>query len=654
MIHVLIIVPYPELFEKMSQILGMPKYKDTLDATVQLVNASKVEQVNSSGYDLIIARGYSAITLARTQSLPVLPLPITTLDILHAIMQCRNTIIPHPRKIGCIGLIDDWRYLNTLTDVLNIPIYVSVADSYQDLGPCIDLAVENGCDAIIGGYSAFLLAQEREIPSFFIHTGEEAIMQVLDNAIHVIEAANAQQLHTEMYKTVIQAATNAILYVDHQEMIVLENPHALTLTQKKSLRTRPLEHVLPLMYPSCHQVFQNGKAIFNEILRLYDHTISADYIPIQIRNQVDGVLISFQDITQIQKQEATIRKSLSEKGLLAKYSFSNIIHKSSIMNETIEKARRYAATSSNIMLLGESGTGKELFAQSIHNCSQRKDGPFVAINCAALPENLLESELFGYAQGTFTGANKGGKTGLFELAHGGTLFLDEISEVSINMQSKLLRVLQEHEIRRIGDDKVISINVRIICATNQNLKKLVSEGRFRQDLLYRLDVLRIFLPPLRRRDHDVLLIFDNMLQDNYSGTDISVPDLTPDAQNLLLQTPFPGNIRELRNVAERISILHTSPEPIDTEELKMALEPEDIDLESESYRINSHTPAILASPVSDEMSKIQQALKECNGNQTKAAKMLGIDRSTLWRKLKKYHAQEQSGQAHFNSPSPHS
>lgn len=306
------------------------------------------------------------------------------------------------------------------------------------------------------------------------------------------------------------------------------------------------------------------------------------------------------------------------------------------MNTTIEKARRFAETSSNIMLLGESGTGKELFAQSIHNCSKRKDGPFVAINCAALPENLLESELFGYVQGAFTGTNKGGKIGLFELAHGGTLFLDEISEVSINVQSKLLRVLQEREVRRIGDDKVISVDVRIICATNQNLKKLIVEGRFRQDLLYRLDVLRVFLPPLRRREKDVLLIFSSLLRHYLPDNVEELPPLTPEAQELLLFTPFPGNVRELRNVAERVSVLHNFPDAITADELTMALYPEDIDSDDHNAFFDAPAAPVTPSHASSEAQAIQDALKECNGNQTKAARLLGIDRSTLWRKLKKY------------------
>ena len=539
MIHVLIIVPYPELVDKTCKILDIPKYKDAIDATIQLMTVDKVDQVISSGYDLIIARGYTAVTLSQKQNVPILPLPITTLDILHAIIDCRDTLTPTPRKIGCVGRGNEFESLNSLTDVLNIPIYISTTSTYMGVEQCLQNAIDHGCDAIVGGYSAFLAAQDKDIPGFFVRTGEEAITQVLDDAIRIIEASSMQQFRNEIYKTVIRSSTNAILYVDNQERIIIENQQALSLIRKKTLKTRSLQQMLPFM-------------------------------------------------------DATYREVLS------------------------------------------SGTGKELFAQSIHNYSKRKDGPFVAINCAALPENLLESELFGYVQGAFTGTNKGGKIGLFELAHGGTLFLDEISEVSINVQSKLLRVLQEREVRRIGDDKVISVDVRIICATNQNLKKLIVEGRFRQDLLYRLDVLRVFLPPLRRREKDVLLIFSSLLRHYLPDNVEELPPLTPEAQELLLFTPFPGNVRELRNVAERVSVLHNFPDAITADELTMALYPEDIDSDDHNAFFDAPAAPVTPSHASSEAQAIQDALKECNGNQTKAARLLGIDRSTLWRKLKKY------------------
>ena len=209
-----------------------------------------------------------------------------------------------------------------------------------------------------------------------------------------------------------------------------------------------------------------------------------DSHPVIINSRITGIVVTFQDVTQIQQVEIQIRKEMTDKGLNAHYHFNDIIHDSPEIDYVIEKAKKFASVSSNILIEGETGTGKELFAQSIHNASTRCNGPFVAVNCAALPENLLESELFGYVEGAFTGTAKGGKTGLFELAHKGTLFLDEISEIPLSIQGKLLRVLQEHEVRRVGGDRVISVDVRIIAATNHSLSRITEQGRFRLSLIH--------------------------------------------------------------------------------------------------------------------------------------------------------------------------
>lgn len=281
---------------------------------------------------------------------------------------------------------------------------------------------------------------------------------------------------------------------------------------------------------------------------------------------------------------------------------------------------------------GQTGTGKELFAQSIHNASNRKSGPFVAINCAALPENLLESELFGYVEGAFTGTVKGGKMGLFEQAHGGTLFLDEIGEISMAIQTKLLRALQEREIRRIGDNKVISVDVRIVSATNKSIHKLAEQGLFRRDLAYRLDVLRIFLPPLRKRGEDISLLFLRLLQQLGREQNCPVPRVEAADLKILREHSFLGNVRELQNVAERVWALRNGGR-ITARELAAAMEPPDLEMDADTGK---EREKVLEEGLPDERAMIQQALALCRGNQTKAAKMLGIDRSTLWRKMKKY------------------
>ena len=266
-----------------------------------------------------------------------------------------------------------------------------------------------------------------------------------------------------------------------------------------------------------------------------------------------GTVVSLLNAAQIQTTEDQLRKKLHYKGHKAKYTFGDIITRSPRMIACIQEAKAFAQTDSNIVVVGETGTGKELLSQSIHAWSRRSQNNFVAINCAALPENLLESELFGYEEGAFTGARKGGKPGLFEFAHGGTLFLDEVEGMSTALQCKLLRVLQEREIMRVGGNRIISVDVRIVAATNEDLERRVEEGSFRRDLYYRLNTLPVLIPPLREREGDLLLLIDHFCRN--IGASFT---LSPELERLLLAHQWRGNIRELRNVVEYFSYLgHT-------------------------------------------------------------------------------------------------
>ncbi|MDQ0338134.1 PAS domain S-box-containing protein [Caldalkalibacillus uzonensis] len=267
---------------------------------------------------------------------------------------------------------------------------------------------------------------------------------------------------------------------------------------------------------------------------------------IEIGQGKQGVMTVFQDVTKIQKLEQDLRKELQEKGLSAQYSLKHIIGKSKPLEETIKILKKIAKTDRTVLIVGESGTGKELFAHSIHNLSNRRNGPFLPVNFAGLPESLAESELFGYEDGAFTGAKKGGKPGLFELAHNGTIFLDEIGDASPSLQALLLRVLQEQQVMRVGGHRVIPVNVRVIAATNQNLKEMVEQGWFRKDLYYRLFVLPLRVPPLRERKEDIPLLIDHFIKE-YCSTQVH---LEQDVMDKLINYNWPGNIRELISVVQ--------------------------------------------------------------------------------------------------------
>lgn len=265
---------------------------------------------------------------------------------------------------------------------------------------------------------------------------------------------------------------------------------------------------------------------------------------VEYEKDVFQYLFFFTDVTYVHTLENSARKRSKEQGFIAKYKCEDIIHKSDVISECIERLRIFAKSDKTVLIIGESGTGKELFAQSLHNLSERRNCPFVAVNCAALPENLLESELFGYEKGAFTGARREGKAGLFELACGGTLFLDEVGDMPLNLQTKLLRILQERQVMRIGGDLVINVDVRIVAATNQNLIKQMNGGGFRRDLYYRLSVLPLEIPALRYRREDIMSLFCY-----FANGDPGKP-VRQDVEEALLNYDWPGNVRELENVAE--------------------------------------------------------------------------------------------------------
>jgi len=290
----------------------------------------------------------------------------------------------------------------------------------------------------------------------------------------------------------------------------------------------------------------------SKFIRIHEENYTVEKNNVMLMDQIVGYSIILRNEKDIRDLEISLKNHLVKKGLFAKYTFDNIMHKSNKMIQLIKLSKKAALTDYTISIQGESGTGKELLAQSIHNFSHRKDMPFVAVNCAALPETLLESELFGYEGGSFTGARKSGKIGLFEQANTGTLFLDEIGDISSNLQSQLLRVIQEKQIMRIGSDRLINIDVRIIVATNKNLEEEVQKRNFRNDLFYRLNVIPIEIPSLRERKEDIVLLLENFLGETYSN-------ITDEEKNAILSYNWPGNVRELESATKYYKTLDEFP-----------------------------------------------------------------------------------------------
>lgn len=371
---------------------------------------------------------------------------------------------------------------------------------------------------------------------------------------------------------------------------------------------------------------------------LKDGELVAGFIHVFIRGMKSAVDFSSKVnsmLNQIEYYQEELRKIRG-----AKYSIDNIVGNSLEIRKMKDIIINAARSNSTVLIEGETGTGKELVAHSIHDLSMRSSAPFIKVNCAAIPSNLLESEFFGYEEGAFTGAKKGGKEGRFEMAKGGSLFFDEINQMPLVLQPKLLRALQEKEIERVGGKESIPIDVRIIVASNVSLEKMVKENKFRSDLFYRLNVIKIVIPPLRKRKEDIPLIVDNLLDKLNFQLGMSVPSISHEAKMKLKEYDWPGNIRELQNVVERAMNMswgevlewkHFSP----YFENKRLRKNHKININNE---LSTNENEFLIKDMKDRLEKetIIQALSKCNNNKTQAANMLGISRTLLYKKMEKY------------------
>ena len=347
-------------------------------------------------------------------------------------------------------------------------------------------------------------------------------------------------------EVILDTVDQAIVAIDESHKIVVINPVAeKTLgLNKNHVLDKLIKNVLPQIdFLSC---FESREGKLNEIKQIKNNYFLVTTNPIIEGENVIGVVVTFQPVDKVKEMELKVRRELKNKGNISKYYFKEIVGDSEAINTTITLAKKFSLTELTVLLEGESGTGKELFAQAIHNHSSRKNGSFVALNFAALPESLVESELFGYEEGSFTGAKRGGKAGLFEEAHQGTIFLDEIGDAPLDVQKKLLRVLEEREVRRVGSSFVTSVDVRVIAATNRSLDSLVKRKEFRKDLFYRLCTLPIYIPPLHRRRGDVFLLITHFAENFYQRELLMGADL----EEYFVNYAWPGNIRELQNLVK--------------------------------------------------------------------------------------------------------
>jgi len=501
------------------------------------------------GAEVIVSRGGTAAYIMEHTDVPVVEIQVTALDILQAVQKTGLD----PSLIGIAGSHNIIYECESLYDFLGIELrQIAISDDNDYTG--MRQAVKDGIISLAGDAVAIKFAHSVGMSGVLIESGKASIYKAIREAESVVRVRRREQSRAELLRTIIDASTDGIVAIDESARIALFNKGAEELFHvgRNQARGLLISDILP--NSGLPDVLLTGAEEIGEVQIIDAKQIATKRIPIKTNNEIVGVVATFQEVSQLQNYEQSVRQKLHKKGLVAKSHLNQIIGEAPALKRVKELARTYATSNSTVLITGESGTGKELFAQSIHNLSSRRNAPFVAVNCAALPENLLESELFGYEEGAFSGAKRGGKMGLAELAHGGTFFLDEIGEMPLPLQARILRMIQEKEVMRLGGHKVIPVDVRIICATNQDLTKLVANRNFREDLYYRLAVLPLHLPPLRDHPEDITQLANHCLP-KFSSGKTPQKTISPDAVRLLQNHVWPGNVREFSNTMERLALL---------------------------------------------------------------------------------------------------
>lgn len=629
-----IISPYPEFTNMAHQLardmnLDVIVYEEILDKAINIVR----EWEKEGKVEIIIARGGTAATLKKLVTIPVVAVEITSFDIAEAIYRAKSM---GPR----IALLDFERMpqrfdYNRIAEIVGVEFKTFLYRNEEQLDEILQQISRQKIDvAVCTEVCVFRKTEEFGLNSVLVYNNREFIYDAMKKAWDISRVRLRDLRLCRSLQTILDNAYDGILAVE-KDKVTIFNPVAEKTTGMKAVDVlgKPISEMCRIN-ATCRALYGDGKNVNGQILYLGDLPLVVNRVTVKLGRNNYGVIVTFQAADKIRRMEAKIRQELNNKGLVAKFRFSDIIGRSIMIQETIREARQYARSDAVVLITGESGTGKELFAQSMHNESNRREGPFVAVNCAALPENLLESELFGYDDGAFTGARKGGKQGLFSLAHGGTIFLDEIGELSLNLQAKLLRVLQEKVVMPVGGQKVIPVDVRVISATNQNLITAINEGRFRADLYFRLNVLNLHVPPLRERLEDVPELFRYFLERLAGPDSMKSFNISDDLLEALKNYMWPGNVRELEGFVERYVALGEENIRTHTTFYKLLYKLTD-GAAFALIRDNSNQLTIeLGSLPYMEKQIITQAFKLIRGSRSEMAKILGISRTTLWKKLK--------------------
>ncbi len=609
------------------------------EQAVARIQAMQANQV----VDVVVSAGSNGGYLRQHLDVPVVLVKVGGFDVMRALAQARQRS-PHVALVSFDpGDERTQADLAALADLTDWPLVQRRYRTEEEARAAVQELAALGIEVLVGPGLVADLAEAAGLQSVFLYSSE-SVRQALEDAVEVARTARIEQAKRERLEAILGQLSDGVIAVDRHDRVQAINPR-----MAEWLGVSPeawVGHLLAEVGPelSAQGVLRSGQPEPEHLERVQGRGLIVSRMPIHEQGVLTGAIVTCQDPIRIQRVDRHIRARASRQGSGRRHTLEQFTGSSAAAQQVREMAAQCATSDAAVLITGESGTGKELIAQAIHQASARRDMPFVALNCGALSESLLESELFGYEDGAFTGARKGGKVGLFEAAHRGSLLLDEIGDMPLSLQTRLLRVLQEREVTRLGATEPTPVNVRVMAATHHDLMGLVKAGRFRLDLYYRLHILGVRLPALRERRADLPDIARTLMRRLGQGATPPHSELWIGALMQAAQHhDWPGNVRELENLLERI-VVHAAglpqrqAQPLGLTQALACLAqwaPE-LPMDRAVAGQVSRVQATVASGGAQlaERARIEAALQAHQGDREAAARSLGMSRTTLWRKLK--------------------
>ena len=626
-------------------------------ATVEVLDMGFEQAVNrvhelqaSRPVDVVVSAGSNGAYLRQHLEMPVVLVKVGGFDLMQALARAKR-LSSHVGLVTYEGMLPD---LSPYGELFELGVTQRTYRTEDEARATVRELHGAGAQVFVGSGLVADLADQMGLTGMFLYSAD-AVREALDDAVEVARAARIEQAKRERLNAILTQLSDGVIAVDRDERIQTLNPAMAQLlgVQPGAWLGRRLSEVCPEL--GLQNTLRLAAPELERIERVKGKALIVNRMPIVEQGVLTGAVLSCQDPISIQRVDRHIRARIKPQAETPRYELDQVLGQSPAMAHVRLLARRCAASPATVLIIGESGTGKELIAQGIHRASERRDMPFVAVNCAAVSESLLESELFGYEEGAFTGARRGGKIGLFEAAHNGTIFLDEVGEMPVTLQTRLLRVLQEREVLRVGATEPTPVNVRVIAATHRDLMAQVDQGLFRLDLYYRLNILRIDMPSLRERIEDVPSIANALQLRACARLGLSVVRTQPLIDALTAHAVhyhWPGNVRELDNLIERLlayagPLAQPGAEALSSQQAAVFLRsvaPELFGVSGVGQPVPVVScaadkpalpaPALRQRHAQAERDAILAVLADCGGDRAKASERLGISRTTLWRKLK--------------------